>query len=179
MSTTRLLILGVLRQWQPTHGYSIRQRLESWHVDEWANVAFGSIYFALNKMADEGLVERIDEDEPQRRPGRNTYKLTDRGEAEFQRLLREHWSERKPIVDPFLAALAFMPNVPKDEMLQLLSRRVALARRDVEALEAASRSAEVSPRYVGELALLTAAHARAEIEWCEAAIEKIQRGELP
>jgi DNA-binding PadR family transcriptional regulator len=179
MSTTRLLILGVLRIWQPAHGYSIRKRLESWHVDEWASVAFGSIYFALNKMADEGLVERLDEEQPERRPGRHTYKLTGRGEAEFQRLLREHWSKRKPIVDPFLAALAFMPSVPKDELLQLLSRRVALARRDAEALEAASRSAEVSPRYVGELALLTAAHARAEIEWCEAAIEKIQRGELP
>jgi DNA-binding PadR family transcriptional regulator len=179
MSATRLLILGVLRQLQPAHGYSIRQRLESWQVDEWANVAYGSIYFALNKMAKEGFVEEVGTAPSENHSTRVTYIVTDRGEEEYLRLLREHWSERKPLVDPFLAALAFMPSLPEDEILQLLHRRIASARKDAEALEAMSRSPEVWPRHVGELLLLTAARARAEIEWSEAAIEKVQHGELP
>ena len=56
MSATRLLILGALRFMQPAHGYSIRRELESWHAEDWANIAYGSIYFALNKMADEELL---------------------------------------------------------------------------------------------------------------------------
>lgn len=179
MSATRLLILGVLRQLQPAHGYSIRKRLESWQADEWANVAYGSIYFALNKMAKEGLVEEVDASAPEGRSARVSYIVTERGEEEFQRLLREQWSERKPLVDPFLAALAFMSSLPRDELLQLLHRRIALARKDVEVLEAVSRSPEVSPRHVAELLLLSAAHAQAEIQWSEAAIAKLQRGELP
>lgn len=179
MSATRLLILGVLRQLQPAHGYSIRQQLEAWQVDEWANVAYGSIYFALNKMAGEGLVESVGAGPPDNRSTRVTYVLTERGEVEFQRLLREHWLERRPIVEPFRAALAFMSSIPADEVLELLHRRIALARQDADVLEAMSQSPEVSPRHVAELLLLAAAHARAEIDWGEAAIVKVERGELP
>lgn len=179
MSATRLLILGVLRQWQPAHGYALRQRLESWHVDEWANFAYGSIYFALSKMAKEGLVKEVGESDSKNRLARNTYILTEQGEEEFQRLLHEHWSTRKPVIDPFFVALAFMPSLPHDELLQLLRQRVASARKDMEHLEVVSRSPEVWPRHVAELLLLGAAHARAEMEWAEAAIAKVMRGDLP
>jgi hypothetical protein len=50
MSATRLLILGVLRSKQPIHGYNVRRELESWQAERWAHIAYGSIYFALNKM---------------------------------------------------------------------------------------------------------------------------------
>ncbi len=179
MSATRLLILGVLRQLQPAHGYTIRQQLEAWQVDEWANVAYGSIYFALGKLAEEGMVESVGDGRPRARTTRVTYVVTERGEAEFQRLLRAHWLERRPIVEPFRAALAFMSSIPADEVVELLHRRVALARNDAEVLEAMSQSPEVSPRHVAELLLLAAAHARAEIDWGEAAIAKVERGELP
>ena len=43
MSSTRLLVLGVVRIFQPVHGYDVRRELLSWRVDQWANVAPGSI----------------------------------------------------------------------------------------------------------------------------------------
>ena len=94
MSATRLLILGVLRHKQPTHGYDVRRELEAWQAERWANIAYGSIYFALNKMAEEGLVEVVDTDQVGKRPARTTYTITAAGEAEFQRLLREYWNGR-------------------------------------------------------------------------------------
>jgi DNA-binding PadR family transcriptional regulator len=177
MSATRLLILGVLRQIQPAHGYSIRQRLEEWHVDEWTNVAFGSIYFALNKMAQEGLIESVHSERAGTRTGRIPYTLTELGEREFHRLLQEEWSQRRPIVDSFMAALAFMPSLPVGEILTHLRERRATALADADTLEINSRSAH--PRYVAELSLLWAARLRAEAEWAEAAIAKIERNELP
>src|SRR5918998_2731203 len=107
MSATRLLILGALRFMQPAHGYSVRQELESWQADEWANIAYGSIYFALNKMAEEGLLQEIEppaESRPGRRPPRISYVVTERGEEEFHRLLREYWWQRKPLIDPLQLA---------------------------------------------------------------------------
>jgi DNA-binding PadR family transcriptional regulator len=50
MSSIRLLILGVLKRKEPIHGYEVRHELEVWGADKWANVAYGSIYSALNKM---------------------------------------------------------------------------------------------------------------------------------
>ena len=177
MSPTRLLILGVLRLLQPAHGYSIRKRLEEWNADEWANVAFGSIYFALNKMAAEGLVAAVDSDRPESRTGRISYMLTERGEQEYHRLLEEEWANRRPIVDPFLAGLAFMPSLSRTEILEYLRKRRASALRDAETLEANSRFA--SPLHVAELSFLPAARLRAEADWAEATIAKLERGELP
>ena len=46
MSSTRLLVLGVVRIFQPVHGYLVRRELLTWYVEEWASVNPGSIYNA-------------------------------------------------------------------------------------------------------------------------------------
>ena len=50
-STTRLLVLGVVKLFQPVHGYEVRRELLSWRAQEWASVQPGSIYNALKSCA--------------------------------------------------------------------------------------------------------------------------------
>src|SRR5258708_5279129 len=107
MSSIRLLLLGVLLRKQPIHGYDVRRELEQWHADRWANIAYGSIYSALGKMADEGLVEATNADQSERQSARTEYTITERGKAEFEHLLHEYWWELKPTIDPFQIALTF------------------------------------------------------------------------
>src|SRR5688500_11438635 len=59
VTTTRLMILGVVRWLQPVHGYDVRRELLSWQVEDWASIAPGSIYHALRKLTDEGLLEEV------------------------------------------------------------------------------------------------------------------------
>lgn len=177
MSSTRLLMLGVLRLLQPAHGYRIRRQLESWQADEWANVAFGSIYFSLRKMEQDGLVREVASEDPPERRGRTLYVVTETGEREFHRLLEEQWSAREPIVDPFLAGLAFMQAVPRSHLLEYLRQRRNAALNEARELERNSELA--SPRHVAELLLLPASRLRAEAAWADAAITKVERGELP
>lgn len=177
MSSTRLLMLGVLRLLQPAHGYRIRRQLESWQADEWANVAFGSIYFSLRKMEQEGLVQAVAPEEPAERRGRTSYIVTDVGEQEFHRLLEEQWSAREPIVDPFMAGLAFMQSVSRSQILDYLRARRNAALTEAKELENNSKLA--SPPHVAELLLLPASRLRAEAAWADAAIIKVERGELP
>src|SRR5437763_14733037 len=121
MSSARLLILGVLLHRQPIHGYDVRRELETWNAEQWTNIAYGSIYFALNKMAEEGLVEVINSDDKVgKRAGRTEYIITSKGKEEFERLLREHWWERKPTIDPFMVAITFMNALPHEELLEAL-----------------------------------------------------------
>lgn len=132
---TRLLILGVLRFKQPAHGYEVRRELESWGAEGWANIAYGSIYHALGKMSEEGLIKPVKTDQIGNRPARTTYTVTESGEAEFQRLLREYWWLPKPVVDPFQVALAFMNELPRDELLAALRSRASLYRSAVEGFQ--------------------------------------------
>jgi DNA-binding PadR family transcriptional regulator len=182
MTATRLLILGVLRITQPTHGYDIRRELESWRADYWANIAYGSIYHALAKMSEEGLIKPVDTNQAGKRPAKTTYAITETGEREFQRLLREYWWETKPVIDPFQVALTFMDALPRDELLVALRHRANQLRLDLESFEWATKlktSPPGTPRHIAENMRLAAAHAEAELHWATETIDKIERGELP
>ena len=180
MSSTRLLVLGVLRAKEPAHGYEIRQELETWGAQSWANVAPGSVYHALTQMAREGLVEPVETAQPSKGPARNAYAVTKTGEREFQRLLREYLWKEKPTIDPLQPALAFLDAVPKEELLAALRRRASSARATAEALRFVNEApGHDLPAHFAESHRLGAYHAEAEARWAEEAAEKVERGELP
>jgi len=182
MSATRLLILGVLLIKQPIHGYDVRRELESWSADKWANIAYGSIYSALNKMAEEGLVEVVSTNHKDSKPARTEYTITESGRQEFERLLREYWWNWKPTIDPFQVALTFMNRLSRDELLGALRYRADLLRvalKGFEYMAPGKVSHPDSPRHIAENIHLTAAHIETELRWIEQAIEKVERGELP
>lgn len=181
MSASRLLILGVLRFKQPAHGYEIRRELESWGAEQWANIAYGSIYHALSKMGEEGLLKPVETERVNNKPARTSYAVTETGEQEFQRLLREFWWEYKPVIDPFQVALTFMNAMPQDELLSALRYRANLYRSAVEGFEYGIRSKAMAgaPRHIAENLRLVVVQCEAAAEWAEQAIEKVERGELP
>jgi DNA-binding PadR family transcriptional regulator len=174
------LVLGVLRAKEPAHGYEIRQELETWGAQSWANVAPGSVYHALTQMAREGLVEPVVAAEPSKGPARNAYAVTKTGEREFQRLLREYLWKEKPTIDPLQPALAFLDAVPREELLAALRRRASSARATAEALRFVNEApGHDLPAHFAESHRLGAYHAEAEARWAEEAAEKVERGELP
>ena len=75
-SSTRLLVLGCVRIFQPVHGYFLRRELVSWEVDQWAHVHPGSIYNALKSLTRSGLLEEVGVVADGPRPQRTTYRLT-------------------------------------------------------------------------------------------------------
>src|ERR687886_503571 len=166
MAVTRVLVLGVLMR-QPRHGYEVRRELESWNAEQWANIAYGSIYFSLAKMAEEGLVQVA---------------VTDAGRQEFERLLRELWWEYRPAIDPFRVALSFMDWLPRDEVLAALRHRAGGLHSALDAFPYAieGRLRDPSaPRHLGEVLRLAAAHIETQLHWVEETIGRVERGELP
>ena len=87
MNVTNLIVLGFLRM-RPMHGYEIQQLIQQSRMDDWANVLSGSIYYALNKMEQDGLIRA----EAEVRTGnrlRKIYAITEEGEAQFREMVRE------------------------------------------------------------------------------------------
>jgi DNA-binding PadR family transcriptional regulator len=180
MSSIRLLILGVLKS-QPLHGYEVRRELELWNAEQWANIAYGSIYFALKKMADEGLIAEAGTGQVGNRPARTVYAITERGKLEFERLLREYWWEYKPAIDPFQVALTFMNRLPRDEVLAALRQRADRLRAFLATFEAAlaAKMRSGTPRHIARSLRLAAMHAETELRWIVETIDLVERGELP
>jgi DNA-binding PadR family transcriptional regulator len=179
--STRLLILGIVRMLEPVHGYDVRRELLSWRADEWANVAPGSIYHALNTLARDGLIEEVaGGDERSKRPARTRYRITADGETAFQDQLRDQWFDFSPALDPFFTALTFMPFLPQADLVLALRHRLGQVRAaaDANATGAEFAGSFGKPPHVGELFRLNSMKYRAEAEWLEEMIKKAEQGDF-
>ena len=125
-----MMILGLVRRMQPVHGYDVRRELLSWQADKWANVQPGSIYHALRKLSEEGMLREVENRPVGGRPARTSYEITAKGSDEFESLLRELWWNVKPATDPFDAAFSFLPALPREEAVAALRNRATAARGD-------------------------------------------------
>ena len=123
-----MMILGLVRWMQPVHGYDVRRELLSWNADEWANVQPGSIYHALRKLTEEGLLREVATEQVGARPARTTYEVTAKGVDEFDSLLRDMWWRLHTPSDPFAAAFSFLPALPREEAVAALRNRAQLLR---------------------------------------------------
>jgi DNA-binding PadR family transcriptional regulator len=171
-----MMILGLVQWMQPVHGYDVRRELLSWSADKWANIQPGSIYHALRKLSEEGLLRAVNTEQVGGRPARTTYEMTDKGAAEFQSLLRNGWWNVAGSPDPFMAAFAFLPALPREEAAAALRNRAIQLRASVQQLEAATAAdwADKKPVYVAWMWDLTIARLEAEIAWCERTAKKIE-----
>jgi DNA-binding PadR family transcriptional regulator len=180
MSTsTRLLVLGAVRIFQPVHGYDVRRELLSWRVDQWANVAPGSIYNALKSLAKDHYLEVVGTDQVGGRPERTTYRLTADGHQEFLTLLRQAWWMVCPLVDPLMPAVCFLPMMSRDELVAVLRQRVTQIEGLLKQADFAigELPTPTTPEHVKELYRLSAARLAAEITWATALMARIERGE--
>ncbi|MGN6110472.1 MAG: helix-turn-helix transcriptional regulator [Kofleriaceae bacterium] len=178
-STTRLLVLGIVRMFQPVHGYDVRRELMSWHVDEWASVAPGSIYNALKTLTRERMLEIVDTAQVAGRPERTTYRLTARGEQEFNELLRDTWWTVRMPFDPLAAAIALIGFTPREEAIAALEARIAQVQGQIAHREYAISAIDDReiPAHVRELMRLLNARISAEIAWAQALIPRLRSGE--
>ncbi len=179
MSTTRLMILGLVKWMQPVHGYDVKRELESWQADKWANIAPGSIYHALRKLAVDGLLEEVATEQVGARPTRTTYRTTGKGDLEFEDLLRRHWWDYSTPIDPFSAGFSFLPALPRGEAAAALRNRARLLRAMADTHRFALASdfmVDSKPAHVAWMFELVIARADAEIAWCERVASRIDGG---
>jgi len=178
-TTTRMLVLGVVRLFQPVHGYEVRRELVTWRAQEWASVKPGSIYNALKTLTSDGFLEVVSTDQVGGRPERTTYRLTPAGEDEFRVLLREGWWTVRPVIDPLMGAISFLSLIARTEAIAALEERITQIRghlRHGEFVIAAHDGTE-SPHHVREMMRLMDARMASEIGWTEQFLARLRAGE--
>lgn len=173
--SVRLIILGLLRD-QDLHGYELKKILED-EMGDWASVAVGSIYFALDKLAEDGLIEDSGAKQEGNRPAKTVYRVTKAGRAEFLRLLRETWATEERQTFDLDAGLAFMDALPQDEVAGYLRARVKELEAKIEGLERHESETLSSPEIPEAARWIFShhlAHYKAEIEWSRGALAEME-----
>ena len=175
MNSTRLLMLGAVRIFQPVHGYFVRRELLTWRVEQWANINPGSIYNALRTLERDGFISAA---EPDEKPIR--YALTEDGETEFLTLLREALWQVVPN-DParLYTAISFIWALSREEVIDALESRIAqldALHRGMPYMLGTLMDHGEKPRHIAEFAYLQDEYVLGERSWTRACLQRIREG---
>ena len=139
--TVQMFILGVADR-GPVTGYELRQTALLWEVADWAGFGVGSIYNAVARLADEGLIE----DAGQERHGgygpATVYAVTVAGRRTLHALVRQAMVglEHQDRTDLALGLITCLPSEERRDLLGERLRRLRLRR---------ERIAEEHQRHLG------------------------------
>lgn len=181
MSATQLLVLALVRAHGQAHGYVVGRELAAWDADKWANTKTGSIYHALRQFAKSGHLQTMEVAAEGAVPGRTEYSLTEKGEEEFQRLIREALVVPSARPDMLCAGIAMMSALPRATVLGYLRERLAILAKHRHNVDSVANQAN----WTGQGALPPHAEAllgfwihltRTGYDWVEGLIQKIESG---
>ena len=118
----RTICLGLLTRGDAT-GYEIKKQFEEDGFGHFAEASFGSIYPALSRLTDEGLVS-VREEPQEKRPDRKVYSITDTGRARFVEALNRPVKEDRNR-SAFTFAMLFSHLLPHERVQALLESYIA------------------------------------------------------
>jgi DNA-binding PadR family transcriptional regulator len=119
-----LALLSLLAQ-EPMYPYEMAQTLRARGKDRSIKINWGSLYTVVQNLEKHGFIEATSTEREGRQPERTTYRITEAGKAELTDWLRELISVPEWVPAPFEAALSEAAGIGPDELMSLLSERLA------------------------------------------------------
>jgi PadR family transcriptional regulator AphA len=113
----RTICLGILSRADAT-GYEIKKLFEDDGYQHFVEASFGSIYPALNRLTEAGLVS-VRAESQEKRPDRKVYSITDTGRAAFLGSLMKPLPEDRHR-SPFVFAMLFSHLLPHPRVVEIL-----------------------------------------------------------
>jgi DNA-binding PadR family transcriptional regulator len=176
MSAIRLFILGTLAASGPLHGHQIRQQAQADRTDRYTDIQVGSLYGALKRMANEGLVREVRTERVGNRPERTVYEITPEGRQALTAIRDGILQQVSLPHDPFDLALKQARDMAEEDLAQVVADRLAALR----AQELSWRhQAERADPYLNEGERMITRHlidrAATEIRWHEELLDRIPK----
>jgi DNA-binding PadR family transcriptional regulator len=90
-----LVLLSLLAE-RAMHGYEANVELERRQVRDWAGISRPQVYYSLDKLARQGLIQAAKSDEPVAGPERRVFATTEKGRAALASALeRADWATHR------------------------------------------------------------------------------------
>lgn len=118
MAAIDLIVLGILKK-GPMSAYEIQKLVEYRNISKWVKISTPSIYKKTIQLEEKGLIqgETIREG---KMPEKAVYTLTEAGEAEFERLMREISSNPIHLFLDFNAVIVNLDSLPREQQKECI-----------------------------------------------------------
>lgn len=170
----QLAILGFLKE-KEFYGYELKKFMERF-MGPFANIKFGSIYYALEKLSADRLVEPVREEKAGAQPERTIYRITDRGRAAFLKMLEESLTALQQVYYLLDVSLFFAGGLDPKRVASLLRHRAERVGEARAALAKIHRSHEGNP--IAQLLIEhNSVHLETEVNYLNRVAECFERGD--
>ncbi|MFJ4206892.1 PadR family transcriptional regulator [Paenarthrobacter sp. NPDC089675] len=165
----------------PMHPYEMYQVLMARHEDRLVKVRPGTLYHAVGRLAENGLVEAVGTEREGNRPERTTYRITPAGHAALNARLQDMLAKPVNEYPTFPHAIAEAHHLPADVVGKLLEERLtgldadlAFLTRAEEAVTAKGLERKYWIDVTYQQTML-----RTEISWIRELLVELRSGQLP
>jgi DNA-binding PadR family transcriptional regulator len=173
-----LALLSLLAQ-RSMYPYEMAQTLRARGKEAAIKINWGSLYTVVQNLEKNGLIEATGTVREGRQPERTTYQITGEGMAELRDWMRELLSVPEDEYSGFIAALSEGGILPPDEVVELLSARVAtLDKRNAEQQADLKLWSERLPRVLLVESEYQLAMRKAQADWVRGLLTEITEGTI-
>lgn len=171
MTNAELTILSLIVE-QPRHGYQVEQAIEERGMREWTGIGFSSIYYILDRLEKQGLVESEVEARRGKGPNRRLFRPTEAGCQAHREAVYQALSTPQPSHPPFMLGLAGWRALnPEEALTALTDYRSRLAERLIHVTDRYEQQQPL-PDFVAALFERTQVLIRAELDWLDRFIQR-------
>ncbi len=177
MTNAELAILSLIAE-RPRHGYEIEHIIEYRGMREWTEIGFSSIYYLLNKLEKDGLVQSKMQKVEGKGPARKVYHITGQGRGAQVEAVISALSVPQKGSTPFLLGLANLPIVPREQLLQALSSYAARLDERLRHMNAREAQQQPLPPFVEAMFDYSRVLIKTEQQWIHHFIQEVKTGNV-
>lgn len=108
---------------RPMHPYEVAATLRQRQKHRSVRLNYGALYGVVDSLSKRGLIEPKETERAGRLPERTIYQLTENGRVEVTDWLADLLSTPAVEYPQFVAALSFLPALPPEQVVDLLTER--------------------------------------------------------
>ena len=166
---------------EPMHPYEMYQLLIARHEDRLVKVRPGTLYHAVGRLEEQGLVAATGTDREGNRPERTTYTILAAGREAFTKRLQDMLAIPVNEYPSFPLAISEAYNLPSGVVVELLDRRLQALQEQLDFLVSAEerlREKGVDRKYWVDVQYQQSM-LRTEVAWIRGFQDELRSGELP
>lgn len=177
MTNAELAVLSLVAE-QPRHGYEIEQIIEARGMRDWTEIGFSSIYYLLNKLEKQDLIESQLHQPKGQGPARKVYTITDNGRQVHLQGTIETLSMPLRASAPFMLGLSNFPIVPRERALEALNTYVTQLVKRLHDMLSRAEAQRPLPPFVEAMFGYSQVLLEAEIDWMNNFIKDVEAGNV-
>ncbi|MGG4340845.1 PadR family transcriptional regulator [Paenibacillus lautus] len=174
----KLAILGLLLEGDH-HPYEIQIKMKDRGMDQYTKLQMGSLYYAVDRLAEEEYIEAVETIQSDSRPDKTIYRITETGRKLFEQLLLKKFRDTEPVHHPLYMALPFSLHADPAVLAPILQARIRDAEHRVnQAYQLYVEHQHIVPRSAQHLMIGMYEHAKTDLNWLKRLHEDLVQGKL-